>query len=383
VAAARGSAVAMYRLGMLYAEDRLMPRDETLAISWYARADETRRADEASHPPPVDARDIRTLTRDARSGDREAAFLLARRYQTGDGVKADLSDARDWYLEAIGGLEKHPHYYKNLFMYREPKEGSPEALNGLLQPGPQHRVGQHPLKVPAAHAHPLQARRQCREPTKDVCPQRLAVHVAGSGFRAQQVGGAHLHAGGAQRHGRHEATPVGDAAGGHHRNVHGLRHQRGQHHGGDFIGALDAAVEFSVGHTREREQFGRPLSAFQAVQHTLAGMAGEVERARAATDLAVTAAADFGFDSPQTDYAVTVAKVTLGQVVPHVVTAAHQLHGAIGATFEHRLWLATMRARSWVEEFGDTAHYAQRLGRLVLAAADPWDVMIGAQTSPV
>ena len=144
-----------------------------------------------------------------------------------------------------------------------------------------------------------------------------------------------------------------------------------------IIGALDAAVEFSVGHTREREQFGRPLSAFQAVQHTLAGMAGEVERARAATDLAVTAAADFGFDSPQTDYAVTVAKVTLGQVVPHVVTAAHQLHGAIGATFEHRLWLATMRARSWVEEFGDTAHYAQRLGRLVLDAADPWDVIIG------
>lgn len=46
------------------------------------------------------------------------------------------------------------------------------------------------------------------------------------------------------------------------------------------LGALDAAVEFSVAHTREREQFGRPLSAFQAVQHTLASMVGEVERAR-------------------------------------------------------------------------------------------------------
>jgi acyl-CoA dehydrogenase len=144
-----------------------------------------------------------------------------------------------------------------------------------------------------------------------------------------------------------------------------------------IIGALDAAVEFSVAHTREREQFGRPLSAFQAVQHTLAGMAGEVERARAAANLAVAAAAGFGFDSPQTDYAVTVAKVTLGQVVPSVVTAAHQLHGAIGVTIEHRLWLATMRARSWIEEFGDTAHYAQHLGRLTLAAGDPWDVIIG------
>ncbi len=143
-----------------------------------------------------------------------------------------------------------------------------------------------------------------------------------------------------------------------------------------MIGALDAAVEFSVAHTREREQFGRPLSAFQSVQHTLAGMAGEVERARAAADLAVAAAADHGFGAPQTDHAVTVAKVTLGRVVPSVVTAAHQLHGAIGATIEHRLWLVTMRARSWVTEFGDTAGYARRLGRRALAATDPWLVVV-------
>lgn len=149
------------------------------------------------------------------------------------------------------------------------------------------------------------------------------------------------------------------------------------------LGALDAAVEFSVAHTREREQFGRPLSAFQAVQHTLAGMAGEVERARAATELAVAAVAAHGFDTPQADYAVTVAKVVLGRVVPTVVTAAHQLHGAIGVTIEHRLWLATMRARSWIDEFGDTAQHARRLGRMTLAtnddrASDPWDVVIGA-----
>ena len=147
------------------------------------------------------------------------------------------------------------------------------------------------------------------------------------------------------------------------------------------LGALDAAVEYSVAHTREREQFGRPLSAFQAVQHTLASMAGEVERARAATELAVAAAADYGFDSTQADYAVTVAKVVLGRVVPTVVTAAHQLHGAIGVTIEHRLWLATMRARSWIDEFGDTAYHARRLGRMALSAArdgDPWDVIVGA-----
>jgi acyl-CoA dehydrogenase len=59
-----------------------------------------------------------------------------------------------------------------------------------------------------------------------------------------------------------------------------------------------------------------------------------------------------------------------------VTTIAHQLHGAIGVTIEHRLWLSTMRARSWVDEFGSTTHYARRLGRMALAADDPWDVVV-------
>lgn len=145
------------------------------------------------------------------------------------------------------------------------------------------------------------------------------------------------------------------------------------------VGALDAAVEYSVAHTREREQFGRPLSAFQSVQHTLAGMAGEVERARAAANLAVAAVADYGFDSARSDYAVTVAKVTLGRAVPSVIAAAHQLHGAIGVTIEHRLWLATQRARSWIGEFGDTTHYARRLGRMALTG-DLWALTVDGTT---
>ena len=143
-----------------------------------------------------------------------------------------------------------------------------------------------------------------------------------------------------------------------------------------IIGALDAARDLTVAHTSERVQFGRPLSKFQAVQHSLAEMAGEIERARAATELAIAAAADFGFDSAATDYAVTVAKVAVGRAVGPVTTIAHQLHGAIGVTVEHRLWLFTMRARSWVDEFGTTAHYARRLGRMALTADDPWQVVV-------
>ena len=147
-----------------------------------------------------------------------------------------------------------------------------------------------------------------------------------------------------------------------------------------IIGALDAAAVLSVEHTRERVQFGRPLSKFQAVQHALAGMAGEIERARAAATLAVAAATDHGFDSGQTEYAVTVAKVAVGRAAGAVTTIAHQLHGAIGVTAEHPLWSATMRAQSWTQDYGTTAGYARRLGRMALAAAEPWDLVIGNLT---
>ncbi|MGB5150697.1 MAG: acyl-CoA dehydrogenase family protein [Mycobacterium sp.] len=146
-----------------------------------------------------------------------------------------------------------------------------------------------------------------------------------------------------------------------------------------IIGAFDSALELTVAHTGERVQFGRTLSKFQAVQHSLAAMAGEIEQARAATDLATAAVTDHGFAHARADYAVTIAKVAVGRAVTPVTTIAHQLHGAIGVTIEHQLWSATMRARSWADEFGSTASHAGRLGRLALEVADPWDVLI---TSP-
>jgi acyl-CoA dehydrogenase len=142
------------------------------------------------------------------------------------------------------------------------------------------------------------------------------------------------------------------------------------------IGALDAAAELTVAHTRERSQFGRPLSAFQAVQHALATMAGDIERARAVTTTAVAAADEYGFAASQTQHAVTVAKVVLGQVVDPVTTIAHQLHGAIGVTAEHPLWLATLRAQAWIDEFGSTTEHAHRLGAASIAAKALWDIVI-------
>jgi acyl-CoA dehydrogenase len=146
-----------------------------------------------------------------------------------------------------------------------------------------------------------------------------------------------------------------------------------------ILGAFSAAADLTVTHIGERTQFGRPLNKFQAVQHALAGMLGEIERSRAATALATAAVADHGFDSARADYAVTVAKVAVGRAVGPVTTIAHQLHGAIGVTIEHPLWLATMRARSWADEYGSTIHHARRLGRMALSGGAPWDLVVGSR----
>lgn len=144
-----------------------------------------------------------------------------------------------------------------------------------------------------------------------------------------------------------------------------------------IIGALDAAAALTVEHTRQRLQFGRSLSSFQSVQQSLASIAGDIERARAAVEIAIAAADEYGFDSSYAVHAVAVAKVTVGRAVGPVTTVAHQLHGAIGVTREHPLWLFTLRAQSWVGDYGNTNQHARRLGRSTLEADDPWTFITG------
>lgn len=149
-----------------------------------------------------------------------------------------------------------------------------------------------------------------------------------------------------------------------------------------IVGAMDRAADLTISYVCERVQFGRPVSRMQAVQHSIAQMAGEIERTRAAVALAVVAASDHGFDAEETRFAVCVAKIVVGQTVNVVNTIAHQLHGALGVTMEHPLWMFTMRAQSWVGDYGHPAQYARELGQLFLAAQNPWDVLIDGATSP-
>ncbi|MEV4257467.1 acyl-CoA dehydrogenase [Spirillospora sp. NPDC049652] len=138
-----------------------------------------------------------------------------------------------------------------------------------------------------------------------------------------------------------------------------------------LTGAMRRTLELAVRHAGEREQFGRPLGRFQAVQQQLAELAGEV----AVADVAVRAA----LRAPGDGFAVAAAKLNASRAAGVVADLAHQVHGAIGVTSEHPLGALTTRLWAWRDEFGGEAHWARRLGEL---GRVPWEAVTRTGAPP-
>lgn len=129
-------------------------------------------------------------------------------------------------------------------------------------------------------------------------------------------------------------------------------------------GAMDAALEKSVQYANERQQFGRPLSKFQAVQQSLATFACEA----AATNCAAMGAAQAMDDSKlNASYEIACAKIRANRAIGHGTSLSHQVHGAIGFTEEYSLHPLTRRLWGWRSEFGNDAYWTEQLGQKIVA----------------
>jgi len=189
-----------------------------------------------------------------------------------------------------------------------------------------------------------------------------------------------------------------------------------------MAGALEAILDASVSYATERVAFGRPIAKFQAVQHNLARLAGEVAAAVAAAGSAADAIAT-GFPSPHAggvsstrrggvrgggnpdgqrsaippslslphvvsetrlrrdgggdaethafDEGVfleaAAAKIRVGEAAGEGAGIAHQVLGAIGFTREHTLHRFTQRLWAWRDDFGNESYWAVKLGAKVAA----------------
>ena len=134
-----------------------------------------------------------------------------------------------------------------------------------------------------------------------------------------------------------------------------------------MAGALAYLLRQSVQYANERKQFGREIGKFQAIQQQLAVLSTQAAAAGTAAAHACASAdkqADPAFE-------IAIAKVRADDAANIATSIAHQVHGAIGFTYEHGLHYATRRLWSWRAEFGSGTHWAEQLGRqTIMRGAD-------------
>jgi alkylation response protein AidB-like acyl-CoA dehydrogenase len=137
-----------------------------------------------------------------------------------------------------------------------------------------------------------------------------------------------------------------------------------------LLGSGRALLDISVGYARQREQFSRPIGAFQAVKHQLADVLIGLEFAR---PLLYAAAISLRGDAPTAARDISAARVACADAARRAARTALQVHGAIGYTQECdvSLWLAKIRALS--ATWGSQAeHRAIVLAALAAEGTGPW-----------
>ena len=132
----------------------------------------------------------------------------------------------------------------------------------------------------------------------------------------------------------------------------------------ELVGIGDRALELTLDYLRERHQFGRPIGSFQALQHRAVDAWMELQLARAALDSAIKVHLDPESTPRARAAAASSAKYRASLAIPHVCTAALQLHGAIAFTDEYDLGLYLNRALTLAPWLGNAAEHRRRYADL-------------------
>jgi acyl-CoA dehydrogenase len=130
-----------------------------------------------------------------------------------------------------------------------------------------------------------------------------------------------------------------------------------------MAGALNAVAAMTLRYSREREQFGRPIGRFQAVQAHLVTIHQQATVVAAAVDGAVAAV-----ERCKGGFEIACAKLLADRAAQLATRAAHQTHGAIGMTKEYPLHYLTRRLWAWRDEAGGHHRWADQLGEALVAA---------------
>ena len=136
----------------------------------------------------------------------------------------------------------------------------------------------------------------------------------------------------------------------------------------ELVGVAQRTMEMAVGYAKERQQFGRPIGAYQAVSHRCAQMLLETEGARATTLYASWVAEN---EPESLALASSMAKAYASDAGFRVPARSLQVHGGIGFTWEHDLHFFLKRAKTDGHLFGTAKEHRERVAELAGMSGTP------------
>lgn len=128
----------------------------------------------------------------------------------------------------------------------------------------------------------------------------------------------------------------------------------------EMLGMAQQVFDTTLGYLKQRVQFNQVLSSFQALQHRMADLFGDLAMMRSAVEGGLQAL-DSGVMVPQ---AAAIAKAEANRVLHIISRDGIQLHGGIGMTDEYDLGFYLKRARVLEASWGDTAYLKDRFASL-------------------
>jgi alkylation response protein AidB-like acyl-CoA dehydrogenase len=131
----------------------------------------------------------------------------------------------------------------------------------------------------------------------------------------------------------------------------------------EMVGGMRWTLETAVEYAKTRQQFGKAIGVYQAVQHQLADMFLMTEGARSAVYYAAWAVSE---NDPSAKLAVSIAKAYCSDAAREVGNRGAQAHGGIGFTWEHNLQLYYKRAKASEVMFGDANYHREEIARKVV-----------------
>ena len=130
---------------------------------------------------------------------------------------------------------------------------------------------------------------------------------------------------------------------------------------GMALGSMEMAMEMTADYLKQREQYGKPLAQFQALQHRMSEMLVETEQARSILYRALSL-----FNDPSTRReAVSSAKVLISKAARWVTAQGIQLHGGIGTSEEFAIGHHYKAMLVFEERFGDSEWHLEQSARLL------------------